>query len=223
MKIISHTDENAKKIVKKFCNQVFWLGKVRHIYKELFENEQSQILMEKTASSFFAALNTILQNYLLLEFAKITDPAETYKKENFTVDNLIESINWPQDIRNRLTSLNDKTKEFRTFILAARHKLLAHTDKETVLANESIGGFPQGGDETFLRTLQEVCDITHEACLGSIFGHMSFTAPGDVINLKRVLVNAVAFHELFSDSSGQEMIKLDSYLQKAMRPSEPKA
>ncbi|MGA2956023.1 MAG: hypothetical protein ABSF48_09905 [Thermodesulfobacteriota bacterium] len=215
MKTISHTDEAAKKIVKKFCEQVFWLRNVRHIYEELFENEQSPILMKRTAPSFFADLNTILHSYLLLEFAKITDPAETREKENFTVDNLIVSIDWPQDIRDKLTSLSEKTKGFRRHILGARHKLLAHTDKEAFLADRTLGGFPEGEDEIFLKTLQEVCDITHEACFGSIFGQMILTMPGDVINFKRALENAVAFNELLSESSGQEKTRLYSYLQKA--------
>jgi hypothetical protein len=193
LKKISYTDEAAKKFVKKFCEQVFWLRNVRHVYEELFENDQSLILMEKTAPSFFADLNTILRSYLLLEFAKITDPAETYDKENFTVDNLIMSIDWPQDILDKLTALSAKTKSFRKHILLARHKLLAHTDKEAFLTERTLGEFPVGEDEVFLKTLQEACDITHQACFGLIFGQMIMAKPGDVINFKRVLEDAVTF------------------------------
>ncbi len=216
MKTISHTDEAAKKIVKKFCEQVFWLRNVRHIYEELFENEQSPILMERTAPSFFAILNTILRSYLMLEFAKITDPAETRRKvENFTINNLIVSIDWPQAIRDKLTSLSEKTKGFRSHIQGARDKLLAHTDKEAFLADRTFGKFPEGEDEIFLKTLQEICDITHEACFGSIFGEMILTGPGDVISFNKMLENAVAFKELLSESSGQEQTRLYSYLEKA--------
>lgn len=203
MKKISHTDEAAKKFVKKFCEQVFWLRNVRHVYKELFENEQSLILMSKTAPSFFADLNTILHSYLLLEFAKITDPAETYDKENFSVDNLIMSIiDWPQDIRDKLTSLSDKTKRFRSYVLQARHKLLAHTDKEAFLAERTLGEFPEGEDEVFLKTLQEICDIAHQACFGLIFGQMIMAKPGDVVNFKRMLEEAVAFKLSKSEVKG---------------------
>ena len=193
MKKISYTDEAAKKFVKKFCGQVFWLRNVRHVYEELFEDDRSLILMEKTAPSFFADLNTILHSYLLLEFAKITDPAETYDKENFTVDNLIMSIDWPQRILDKLTVLSAKSKSFRNHILLARHKLLAHTDKEAFLTERTLGEFPVGEDEVFLKTLQEVCDITHQACFGLIFGQMIMAKPGDVINFKRVLEDAVTF------------------------------
>ena len=108
MKAIPYTDETAKKIVKRFCGHVHWLISVRYIYKVLFEDKQPscQALMEKTASSFFVDLNRILQEYLLLECAKITDPATTGNDTNFTVDFLVQGICWPNDkaILNKMTS-----------------------------------------------------------------------------------------------------------------------
>lgn len=212
--MILHTDEEARKIIKKFCGQFFWLRNVRHIYKELFENDHMSVLMKRTATSFFNDLNTIIQHYLLLEFVKITDPAKNLKQENFTVENLIASIDWPDEIRQKLISLNHKTKCFRKHILAARHKLLAHMDKATILAERTLGGFPEGEDEKFLEALQEICDITHEACFGTIFGTPVLAMPGDVINLKRTLENAIAFVELLSESSKPEKTRLFSYLEK---------
>lgn len=208
-------DERAKKAVKRFCDQVFWLRIVRHIYEELFEKEDSSTLMEKTASSFFADLNTILQKYLLLEFVKVTDPPKTGKKENLTVDNLVMSIDWPPGIREKLRSLSDKTKGFRNHVLGARHKLVAHIDKEAFLAEKTLGAFPEGEDEVFLKALEEICDIAHEACFGRIFGQMLLAEPGDVINFKRTLANGVAFDQLLAESKGQEKTRLYSYLEKA--------
>ena len=103
----AYKDEKTKKIVKSFCGQVHNLRIVRHMYEELFETEDSYVLMEKTAPSFLTHLNTIFQNYLLLEFAKISDPEKSSGNENFTVDNLILSIEWPQDIKKRLEAQNN--------------------------------------------------------------------------------------------------------------------
>jgi len=215
MKTVAHTDETAKLMVKKFCNHVFWLRVVHHDLKELFENEKFKILMKRTAPSFFADLNRILHSYLLLELAKITDPATSGRPENFTVDNLIKSILWPQDVQKKLRSLREKAKAFRCHILSARNKLLAHMDKEVFLTDTILGGFPEGEDELFLRNLEEICNITHEVCFGSIFGQMVMAKPGDVLNFKRALSKAVAFDELLSESKGQERTRLLSYLQKA--------
>lgn len=212
MKRIPYLDESAKKTVKRFCDQVGWLRNVRRIYEELFEKEDSSGLIERTASSFFADLNTILQYYLLLEFVKVTDPPATGKNENLTVDNLIESIDWPQHILQKLSLLRQKTTSFRGYVLDARNKLLAHIDKEAFLAEKTLGGFPEGEDEVYLKTLEEIADIAHETCFGGIIGQRVLAAPGDVINPKKTLANSIAFDRLLAESNGKEKMRLFSYL-----------
>jgi len=212
MKKVSHKGKEATELVKKFGNQIVRFHAIHHMYKELFEDEEAHILMERTANSFFRDLNTILQHYILLEFAKITDPATTKGQENFTIDNLIQSIDWPQDIQDKLTTLNDKTKNFRKHIIEARNKLLAHMDKEVHLTDQVLGGFPKGEEEVFLQTLVEICDITHKACFNSIFGQISVAMEGDVLDLKKTLRRALAFEKRFSESTGEEKAKLFSYV-----------
>lgn len=219
LKMISHTDRAAKKMVEKFCHRVVWLLNVRRIFAELFEDEQSRVLMEKTASSFFADLNRMVHFYLLGEFAKITDPAKTGHNENLTIDNLIESIEWPPDVREELISLRDKTKPFGSRILPARHKLFAHTDKKTVLTDRTLGEFPEGEDEVFPGTLLRVCDVTYKACFGEAFGQISLAVPGDVLDFKGAVGKAVAFDEFLSGSSGPEKARLYSCLQKVRHRS----
>ena len=221
MKKVSHTGKVAAQIVKKFCNQVVWFRAVHNIYKELYENEEADILMERTAQSFFIDINMILLNYILLEFVKITDPAITKWQEHFTIDNLIESIDWPQDVQQKLKSLNDKTKTFRSYTIKARNKLLAHNDKDVFLTNKILGEFPKGEDETFLKTLEDICDITHTACFNSIFGHISVAMHGDVLDLKKTLKKALVFDKLFSESTGNEKAKLFSYLREKIPKTLP--
>jgi len=214
LKPISHTDKTARDIVEKFCGQFVWLLKVREIFAELFEDEQSEVLMEKTARSFFVYLGLIMHCYLLLEFAKITDPAKTHESENFTIENLIETIEWPPDILQKLKALRDEIKPFRNHILSARNKLCAHTDKETVLADRMLGKFPEGKDKEFLTTLQRFCDVIHKACFGEDFGQIIMAEQGDIEDFKKALEKAVAYDELLSESSGQEKARIFSYLHK---------
>jgi hypothetical protein len=231
LKTISYTAETAQKIVKKFCDHVHWLVRVRHTYRVLFEDKQPscQTLMEKTASSFFADLNRILQEYLLLECAKITDPATTHNHENLTVAYLVQKICWPDD--KQLTSLPDGdkdilrelkssqavTEDFRRDIKCARNMLLAHLDRGAVLSGKPLGAFREGKDKTFFDALQKICNITHEACFDRIYGDM-LTVPwggGDVISLRQKLKCAVAFEQALLESSGQEKTDLLLLWQKA--------
>jgi len=234
-KTISYKDETAKEIVKRFCGHVHWLVRIRHTFKVLFEDEQTscQTLMQKTALSFFVDLNRILQEYLLLECAKITDPATTHGNTNFTVDYLVQNICWPsdkailetmtslphdhKDILRELKSLQAIARCFRRDIKLARHKLLAHLDMSAVLLSKQLGEFPEDKDEIFFCALQKLCNITHEACFDSIYGEMSSitVGGGDVINLRKTLEYAIAFKEALSESSGQERTHLLLLLQKA--------
>jgi AbiU2 len=218
-KTISYTDEEAKEVVKKFCAHVLWLISARHIFKVLYEDEQPscKTLMEKTAPSFFNNIGRILHEYLLLESAKVTDDADTMGYTNFTVDYLVEKICWPKDtgIQQKLESLRTVTEDFRRYIKLARNKLLAHSDLRTVLSETSLGSFPENEDRKFFDALEEICNITHEACFGTIYGQMVPTSSGDVISLRQALRYAVAFKEALSESSDQNRKWLYSCLQKA--------
>lgn len=184
-------------------------------YKELFENAESQELIKKTAWSFFRDLNAIMRKYLLLEFAKITDPAMTRGDENLTIDNIAESIDWPPDIEQKLKDLNDEAKKFRKYVKPARDKLLAHRDKKTILAEKTLGEFPAGEGERFLTNLEEICNIMHEACFNSIFGQMVVSKGGDVLDLKVALAKALVYDRLLSESSAEEAAKLVLYRREA--------
>ncbi len=233
LKTISYRDEAAKEMVTKFCGHVHRLIRLRHVFKVLFEDERPscQTLMKKTAWSFFLDLNTVLQEYLLLECAKITDPATTDSHANFTVDALVQNICWPNDeaILKKMTSLPDDdkdimkalkfwqdiTQDFRGCIKRARNKLLAHLDRKAILSGKPLGEFPEGKDRRFFEALQKICNITHEACFRRIYGDMLPVGAGDVISLRKTLKCAVAFEQALLESSGQTKTWLYSCMQKA--------
>lgn len=177
--------------------------------------------MERTAKSFFDDLNKVLHEYLLLEFFKTTDPAITRVKkediENFTVENLFMSVGWPKKTQEELEPLVEEVKTFRKYLNDARHKLLAHRDKKTVLGGGVLGVFPEGEDEKFLSALEKIVNICHEACFHSIAGDIIVGMPGDVDDLKKTLKRAVAFKRLFSESKGAEKYKLYNYFKEAGR------
>lgn len=212
---IAYKDESAKKFVKKFVDQVFELQQLIETYKKLFEDKEFVDLMAESASSVFGCFQVVLHKQLLLEISKITDPAtvhNNHKKENFTVANLVESIEWPKCEQEQLDFLEEETKKISDSNKVSRNKLLAHSDKQAVLENRPIDGFPEGEIEGFLKTLQSICDITHKVCFGEIVGEMWMGKQGDTISLKRTLRDARAFKQLLFESKGEELAKLISYL-----------
>ena len=91
--------------------------------------------------------------------------------------------------RQELKSLQAIARCFRRDIKLARNKLLAHLDMGAVLVGKPLGEFPEGKAEIFFCALQKLCNITHEACFGTIYGEMSTITlgGGDVINLRKHL------------------------------------
>ncbi|MEJ2701759.1 MAG: hypothetical protein P8Z79_04895 [Sedimentisphaerales bacterium] len=212
-KKISPKDVGAREMVKHFCQYVVGLKAIHYIGKELFANDEGRKLMEQTAVSFFTDMNGILVKYFILEIAKITDPAVTKNTyENFTIANLLETINWPESVAHDLARLNRVIKDFRKRIKGARDKLLAHYDKNTFMSGTVLGTFPEGDDDKFMEALEEMCNVLHKASFGSIFGDIVVGMPGDVLDLKKTLKRAIAFNKLFKESSGEAKLRLFKYL-----------
>jgi len=215
---INPKDVTARKMVKEFCHYVVFLKAIHRIGKELFENDQGRKLMEQTAVSFFKDINNVLVNYFILETAKITDPAVTYNKyENFTIANMIETINWPESVTRDLERLNHVVKDFRNYVEMARNKLLAHYDKNTFMSGKVLGTFPKGDDEKFMDALEKMCNVLHKASFGTIFGDISVGMPGDVLDLKKTLKRAVAFEKLLKESKGEDKSRLFKYLNECIK------
>jgi len=91
--------------------------------------------------------------------------------------------------------------------------LIAHYDKETVIAGAPIGGFPAGADSEVVQTLEEIANIFHEGAFGEILGDMVPSHPGDVLDLKKALTMAVAFkYDLMRSTS--DAIRFDELMRK---------
>ena len=215
MNKLKPTDKAACEMVENFRDYFIGLKAKLDIYEELFENDEAKLLMEKTAKAFFLDFNEIIVSFLLLEFAKITDRecsnTKEGKRENFTVDNLINFIDWPDSIRGRLEELKSETKSFHSLIETARNRLLAHYDKEAFLNNVVLGTFTSDEWVKFIETLKEICDITHQACFGSIVGDIVVSMPGDVQDFKKALRKAFVYDKLFSEGNTEEKAKLLKY------------
>ena len=202
------TDETARNMVERFVHYIADLKAVHRIIKELFTEEEDRRLMDQTASSFFSDLYQICVKYFLLESAKIMDPKKSCGKENFTIDNLLATIDWPEATRQELNDLKQSVDEFKKHIKPARDKILAHYDKSTYLSNEVLGAFPKGCDEGFLIALDKMCNVMHEASSDCICGSIHVGTQGDVRDLKKTLKRAIAFEKLLRESTGEEKYRL---------------
>ena len=126
MNKLTPTDNKTKELIKNFCEIVFYLKKVHFIFCTFFHDVNVRSLMERISPYFFVLLNEILHKHFILEFAKLTDPYKTGKHENLSIDNLIQTVEWPPECRGKINMLNEKIKSFSSHIKPARnnHKCL---------------------------------------------------------------------------------------------------
>lgn len=78
-----------EKILKQLKVDIILAKHEFNIYKQLFsKNEKTIELLEKVASNFFRDIQEILWDRILLNLAKLTDPAESGRYKNLSLERL---------------------------------------------------------------------------------------------------------------------------------------
>lgn len=152
-------------VAKQFCELCNWAYESWVTHKRLFdENEKTETTIAK-AKYFTTRLSVITQEYSLLQICKLHDSAIQRSAVNITIDYIVQFGDWGADTNKinqhalRLTALFDRLK-------SARNKLLAHNDLEAIMSATALGEFPEGLDDEYFATLQELVNTVHEKWLG---------------------------------------------------------
>jgi len=153
----------AQEDIKQFCDQCYT---IRALYKEyifLYEsdNKERLDLLDKTARDFFHNLQGILIDHIFLGICKITDPAGSGERSNFTIRYILKKIKQEDNENLGLDELSKKIHEFREYIVKARHKIIVHSDFETIKSNKTLGAFPISDCDEFWGNLQEFVNKIH--------------------------------------------------------------
>lgn len=156
MSMSHEINENIKKELEQFFEQCRWTKIIYDEYFDLYERGNERLtLYEEIAGNFFIDLNRILIDYILLNICKITDPAKSFGKDNLTIEYILSKIDPEITKELKLEELSNKIHEFTKQILPARNKLIVHTDKESAISNEALGGFSEEDRIAFWENLQK--------------------------------------------------------------------
>jgi len=144
-------------VIKRFCDQCY---AIRALYKEYFylyesDNKERLDLLDKTARDFFYELRCILIDRILLNICKITDPASSGNNSNLTIKYILKEIEQEAKKNLGLDELSKEIHTFREYIVGARHKIIVHSDFETITSNKILGSFSKTDDDKFWKNLQE--------------------------------------------------------------------
>jgi len=160
---------DSKRVLEEFCAICDQIWMDHELYRSVCETDQRNIqLYHDIAPLFFGDIARILIEHQFLQFAKITDPAETMGAANLTTNYILQELPWPQDIKKKLQEANKRLMAFRQYIKPARNKRVAHINlaaQTTQIAD--LGNFPKGADEQFLKHLQTFVDIAYQNLYGT--------------------------------------------------------
>ena len=108
---------------KSLQNDFAWLQRKWMEFGELFQRGQDRIdLLNSTASNFFYFLNKLLYEDALLHIARITDPAESFGRQNLSVTRLAGAI---AELGLRVASRATRSQHHRHLSLSRSHSFSA--------------------------------------------------------------------------------------------------
>jgi len=154
-------------VVKAFydvCNQAYasW-----RIHKILFDNNPRKKELERSEARYALMHFSILsQESLLLQIAKLHDPAIMQGHITLGVEYMVRYGGWDKSTETKLQKLQMQLNDLAMKIRPARHKILSHNDLEAILSGAILGNFPDGEDDKYFKTLQEFADIIHNSVIG---------------------------------------------------------
>jgi len=145
-------------------NDFAWLQRKWMEFGELFQRGQDRIdLLNSTASNFFYFLNKLLYEDALLHIARITDPAESFGRQNLSVTRLAGAIA-ELGLRQSVEAATARALTTCEFARAWRNKRLAHADLDT-LRQGNAAGLPEVTEarvEDALESLRQLLRMVDE-------------------------------------------------------------
>lgn len=202
---------NSKEIVQSFVTECEALKMAHDLFSTLFDpgEDRKRELLQSVAPKTFGDLNEILIGYMLLQFAKLTDLAKTMRHDNLTSNFIVEKLTWPPEVKDRLSAINTRLMAFRAQIIGYRTKRGAHLDLDVHTLNpRTLGAFPQGADDKFLRDLEEFLQVAMEHLDPNEHVTLQIAMSEDVDSLVLALARSVAFDQCPTCSRGSRAKKV---------------
>jgi len=127
-------------------------------YRQLFgEGPETVHLLNRTSGLFFKIVQDELWDSVLLGISRMTDPPQTGKRKNLTVQSLPALID-DSTLRSEIQALCDKALTSAAFAREHRNKRIAHQDHDYLSKRSSnpLNGVSRASMEEMLAALRSV-------------------------------------------------------------------
>ncbi|SFH92051.1 hypothetical protein SAMN05421753_10414 [Planctomicrobium piriforme] len=117
-------------------NEVTFLHGIWDTYAQLYGTEDSVAALNGIAPGAFSFLGYVLRHDLFMTICRITDPKQTGKKENLTLERLLHVIKGQSADPRLVSALEEQLKEINSAcepFRVRRNRILGHLDLKTAL------------------------------------------------------------------------------------------
>ena len=190
--------------VESFADSCVLLRSQWAHFMTLFEgSDLKRELLYTTAPTFFADLNRLFVEHLVLHICRLTDEAQTMGRKNLTVKFLIEHSDWSSapDTLAKLKPISDSIHRFRKRVLPARKWFIAHLDLSAVRLDQPLGAASNDDWKQFWLDLQDFVQLMfrHHVDPNSLFHLNGIGGMSDADRLLTALRNAKLFDAVLND------------------------
>ena len=156
--------------------EVTGLHTIWELYVQFYgTNDENFEIMNASAPQFFAILQSLLFNELVMILNRLTEKAATFGKANASLEQLIVQLNTEQDanlvnsLKQRLLNIRDNYSAFRTW----RDKMLSHNDFTIALQGEGrdLPGITRKQAEN---AISEITDFINEFSISKSIGEQVY-------------------------------------------------
>lgn len=182
-------------------DEIVWIHGRWAMYRQLFGTNEGRVrLLNETAPTFFAELQFLWLDYIVLEICRITDPHQTIagrkKYDNLVLEQLLVKIDKSEhsSLAAKLEASNSIVRERCRLLRDRRNRKVAHLGLAAALG---VGAMPVPGVsrqiiEDALAGIRGFMNTFREAFLGSRMAYEEFVMLDDatrlISNLKRAAV-----------------------------------
>ena len=194
----------TKEDVESFADSCVLLRSQWAHFMTLFEgSDLKRELLYTTAPTFFADLNRLFVEHLVLHICRLTDEAQTMGRKNLTVKFLLEHSDWSSapDTLAKLKPISDSIHRFRKRVLPARKRFIAHLDLSAVRLDQPLGAASNDEWKQFWLDLQDFVQLMfrHHVDPNSLFHLNGIGGMSDADRLLTALRNAKLFDAVLND------------------------
>lgn len=167
-----------------------WARVVYNNFRHLYGSDETIQLLKDTAAWFFHDMNVVLQEYCLLQIAKLTDPPASVGRENLTIPNLNGRLKTEGLLTQEIDDFSAELIRYRELINLSRNRLIAHSDKETIASDLILGVHADYEPDLFFKNLNAYTDAVARQVGEDPLCYGAMPGPGDVLDLIRLLRDA---------------------------------